>query len=97
MPRRPIYDWELWTDGNEHTIYMWHDFKIIPSSMVAQLHLKAKKLGMKVETAIETKAGTWDGHTTSKAPEISITFRFFKPPTREQLTQAEATAQRAQG
>jgi len=52
LGRRPKYDWDKWTNGEQHTIEQGKDFSLRIHSMRAQLHVKASTLGMKVETRL---------------------------------------------
>jgi|ETNvirnome_2_130_1030620.scaffolds.fasta_scaffold04230_4 hypothetical protein len=42
------YPWDDWCDGSIWKIVCGEDYTVLPSSMRAQLGVKAKKLGMKV-------------------------------------------------
>lgn len=42
MPRKPIYPWTLWTNGDTHTARFGEDFSCAPQSFIAYLHNKAR-------------------------------------------------------
>ena len=44
------YPWDDWCDGSIWKIFRGEDYDVLPSSMRAQLGVRAKKLGMKVRT-----------------------------------------------
>lgn len=61
---RAIYDWDLWTNGEEHTAEWGEDFNCTIPSFIALLHSQAKQ-----REGIERVETTTDG--------TKVTFRFF--------------------
>jgi hypothetical protein len=78
---KPKYDWDLYTNGEVHTVVKGTDFTCGPASFRAILHQQAKRVGLVVKTSI--------------SDDIKVTFQFYKDtegtPTNEQSTSGSKT------
>jgi len=50
------HNWDTWLDGKKRRLFRGQDFLCTVKSMQAQAHSRAKKMGRKVNTALEENA-----------------------------------------
>lgn len=63
MNQRIRYNWELWTNGEEHVAISGRDFNCTIPSFIAAIHNKKNAIGMEASTSVDGMSVKFQFHT----------------------------------